>query len=113
MQNEIQKFMELAVADQIKTAGETVVITRPKQPSINITCKAVITSRDGAFDAEIGGAQYAVTGHALISRVSLEGGEFPKAGDNLTQATGEKWIMVNTILSQNDFGVSCDLIRKQ
>lgn len=111
--NEIMKFMQIAVADQIRTAGETVVITRPKQPSISITCEAVITSRDGTFDAVIGGAQYAVTGHALISRVSLEGGEFPKAGDNLTQATGEKWILTNAIMSQNDFGVSCDLIRKQ
>lgn len=95
----------------MRTAGETVTITRAKSPNVSITCKAVITSRDGTFDAMIGGAQYAVTGHALIQESSLTGGT-PKAGDTLQQSTGEKWILTNTIASSNDAGISCDLVRK-
>lgn len=110
MPNEIQKFMEIAVADQIRTAGEEVEITRQKVAGVRITCMAVITSRDGSFDAEVGGTQYSVSGHALIQRRSLQGGT-PQAGDLLTQETGEKWVLINAISSNNDAGLSCDLVR--
>lgn len=108
--NEVQKFMQMAVADQIATAGESVVITRVKDSTVNITCKAVITSRDGSYDAEVGGVQYGVSGHALIQKNSVVGGE-PQAGDRLTQKSGEKWVLTNTISSSNDAAISCDLVR--
>lgn len=109
--NEIQKFFEMAVQDQITTAGETVTITRPTNRDFNITVSAVITSRDGSYSAAVGGSEYSVTGHALIrkSDVNVE----IKAGDNLQQSTGEKWMIVNAISSSNDAGISCDLVRKQ
>lgn len=108
--NEVQKFFEMAVLDQIITAGESVVITRVKDSTVNITCKAVITSRDGSYDAEVGGVQYSVSGHALIQKNSVAGGE-PQAGDRLTQESGEKWLLTNTISSSNDAAISCDLVR--
>lgn len=80
--NEIQKFMALAVADQIATAGEVVIITRPTQRELTATVNAVITSRDGSFSATVGGSDYQVTGHALIRKTDLRGYEI-KAGDNL------------------------------
>lgn len=110
--NDIQKFMQIAVGDQIKTAGEEVEIVRPKHPEFRVRCKAVITSRDGSFSAAVGGAEYSVTGHALIQKSSLEGNEL-KVGDNIEQESGEIWIITNTISSNNDAGISCDLVRKQ
>lgn len=110
MQNEIMKFMQIAVADQITTAGENVIITRVKDSTVNITCKAVITSRDGTYDAMVGGVEYSVSGHALIQKISIVGGT-PQAGDRLTQANGEKWVLTNTISSSNDAAISCDLVR--
>ncbi len=101
----------MAVADQISTAGETVIITRPSNRDFSITVSAVITSRDGSLYAAVGGSEYSVTGHALIrkSDVNVE----IKPGDNLQQDTGEKWIITNAISSSNDAGISCDLVRKQ
>lgn len=52
--NDIQNFMQMAVADQIATAGEQVIITRSKDANVRITCMAVITSRDGSYDAVVG-----------------------------------------------------------
>lgn len=66
MMNEIQEFMNQAVADQVRTAGETITISRPKAQNVSFTASAVITSRDGTLDAEVGGAVYSITGHALI-----------------------------------------------
>lgn len=103
--------MEIGVADQIRTAGEQVVITRHKNQAVRITCMAVITSRDGSYDAEIGGVQYSVSGHALIQRKSISGQDYPKQGDVLTQESGEKWVLTNAISSNNDAGISCDLVR--
>lgn len=108
--NAIQEFMQIAVADQITTAGEDVIITRVKEPSVKIYCKAVVTSRDGTYDAMVGGVEYSVSGHALIQKISIAGGT-PQAGDRLTQANGEKWLLTNAISSSNDAGISCDLVR--
>lgn len=110
MLNEIKQFMKQGVADQIRTAGEQVLITRPKEKCVQFYCDAVITSRDGTLSAVVGGAEYSVTGHALISESSLNG-LMPKPGDNLTQSTGERWMITNAIISSNDAGVSCDLVR--
>lgn len=110
--NEIQKFMELGVDDQIMTAGEVVVITRPTQRSISYTVNAVVTSRDGSYSAQVGGGDYQVTGHALVRKRDLTSGQEIKVGDNLQQDSGEKWMIVNAISSSNDAGISCDLIRK-
>ena len=86
------------------------MITRPKEKCMQFYCDAVITSRDGTLSAVVGGAEYSVTGHALISESSLCG-LMPKPGDNLTQSTGERWMITNAIISSNDAGVSCDLVR--
>lgn len=108
--------MAEAVADQMRTAGESVIITRPKLQGFSLSATAVITSRDGTLDAEIGGATYAITGHALLQASSLDAGSssngYPKAGDVLAQSTGEKWLICNAIQSSNDAGISCDLVRK-
>lgn len=80
--NEIQKFMKLGVDDQIMTAGEVVIITRPTNRDISMTVNAVITSRDGSYSAAVGGSDYQVTGHALVRKRDLRGAEI-KAGDNL------------------------------
>lgn len=117
--NDILKFMQMAVQDQITTAGETVTITRPTNRDFNITVSAVITSRDGSYSAAVGGSEYSVTGHALIrksdvkSDVESDVNVEIKSGDNLQQSTGEKWMIVNAISSSNDAGISCDLVRKQ
>lgn len=108
--NAIQEFMQIAVADQIITAGENVIITRVKEPDVKIYCKAVVTSRDGTYDAMVGGVEYSVSGHALIQKISIVGGT-PQAGDRLTQESGEKWLLTNAISSNNDAGISCDLVR--
>lgn len=103
--------MQTAVADQISTAGETVVVTRPANRDFSITASAVITSRDGSYSAAVGGSEYSVTGHALIRKSGANAEIRP--GDNLQQGTGEKWIIVNAVSSSNDAGISCDLVRKQ
>lgn len=64
--NELKEFFIQAVADQARTAGESVVITRPKLQGFSLSATAVITSRDGTLEAAVGGATYAITGHALI-----------------------------------------------
>lgn len=115
--NEIQEFMAAAVADQMRTAGESITITRPKLQGFSLSATAVITSRDGTLDAEIGGVVYSITGHALIQASSiLDAGSssngYPKAGDVLAQSTGEKWLICNAIQSSNDAAISCDLVRK-
>lgn len=114
--NEIQEFMAAAVADQMRTAGETITITRPKLQGFSLSATAVITSRDGTLDADIGGVVYSITGHALIQASSIDAGSsssgYPKAGDVLSQTTGEKWLICNAIQSSNDAGISCDLVRK-
>lgn len=111
--NDIQKFMAMAVEDQILTAGEVVAITRPTDRTVNFTVSAVITSRDGTYYAAVGGSEYSVTGHALIRKTDVPTGTEIKAGDNLQQGTGEKWLITNAISSSNDAGISCDLVRKQ
>lgn len=118
MMNELQKFMAAAVADQMKTAGESVLITRPKSQGFSLSATAVISARDGTLDAAVGGAVVAITGHALIAASSIvdagsSSNNYPKAGDVLSQTNGDKWLIINAIQSSNDCGISCDLVRKQ
>lgn len=108
MSNAIQDFMQMAVADQILTAGHSCTVEAGKPRSYTLTCKAVVTSRDGSLDAQVGGAVYAVTGHALIQKSSIS--QAPKPGDRISvDGESNKWLILNAISSPNDAGISCDL----
>lgn len=100
--------MALAVEDQIKTAGSACTVVAGAPRSYTLPCKAVLTSRDGSMDADVGGAVYAVTGHALIKKDSIS--QAPKPGDRISvDGESNKWLILNAISSPNDAGISCDL----
>lgn len=92
------------------TAGTTVVISRPKDRTYSLSCQAVVTSRDGTLDAQVGGAVYGVTGHALIMRTPEVDARPPHPADTLVEGNN-RWFIVNAIYSDNDAAISCDLSR--
>lgn len=108
--NEIREFMKIAVQDQMRTAGDSCIVTGAAGRSYTLHCLAVITSRDGSMDAAVGGTVYSITGHALIQMESIA--QAPRPSDKIkVQGSEEEWIMINIISSPNDQAYSCDLVR--
>lgn len=108
--NDIEQFMQMAVQDQMNTAGHSCVVTAGKPRNYTLECKAVITSRDGSMDAEVGGTLISITGHALIQMASIS--QAPKPGDRISvKGSDDEWLMTNVISSPNDRAYSCDLVR--
>lgn len=104
--------MQLAVKAQMGTAGDAchVQSAAGRPTAYNLACTAVVTSRDGSVDAQVGGDIFAVTGHALISKASIS--QEPMPHDTLTvDGSGVKWQLASVIHSPNDAAYSCDLVR--
>lgn len=107
MSNLLKEFLTVGVADQIAVMGQDCVLYDTLKGTTTPSFQAVVTSRDGQTEVEVGGITYSVTGHALIPATN---GITPKTGNRL-ETEGETWLLVSAVKSSNDAAFSCDMVR--
>lgn len=107
MSNLLKEFLTEGVADQIAVMGQDCVLYDTLKGTTTPSFQAVVTSRDGQTEVEVGGITYSVTGHALIPATN---GITPKIGNRL-ETEGETWLLVSAVKSSNDAAFSCDMVR--
>lgn len=107
MSNLLKEFLTEGVADQIAVMGQDCVLQDTLKGTTSPSFQAVVTSRDGQTEVEVGGITYSISGHALIpSNQAIT----PKVGQRL-ETEGETWLLVSVIKSALDSAFSCDLVR--
>lgn len=105
--NQLEKFFEQGVSDQLKVMGSTIKIKSMPSKELSKEFVAVITERTGDLQAEVGGAVYTVNAHALIP---LSCGFTPKVTDHILSKDNE-YIIVSVVRSIVDKAYACDLVR--
>lgn len=107
MSNLLKEFLADGVADQVAIMGSQCVMTDNLKGTSTPSFQAVVTSRDGSTEVEVGGITYTISGHALIPSNQ---GILPKVGNRL-EVEGEVWLIVSVVKSTLDAAYSCDLVR--
>lgn len=107
MSNLLKEFLTQGIADQVVIMGQDCVLCDTLKGTTTPSFQAVVTSRDGQTEVEVGGITYSVTGHALIPATN---GITPKIGNRL-ETEGETWLLVSAVKSSNDAAFSCDMVR--
>ena len=107
MSNLLKEFLADGVADQVAIMGSQCVISDNLKGTISPSFQAVVTSRDGSTEVEVGGITYTISGHALIPSNQ---GILPQVGNRL-EVDNEAWLIVSVVKSSLDGAYSCDLVR--
>lgn len=107
MSNLLKEFLADGVADQVAMMGSKCVILDNLKGTSTPSFQAVVTSRDGSTEVEVGGITYTISGHALIPSNQ---GILPKVGNRL-EVDNQAWLIVSVVKSALDAAYSCDLVR--
>lgn len=107
MSNLLKEFFSDGVKDQITVMGQECKLNDVIKGYTSPSFYAIITSKDGLTEVEVGGITYNISGHALIpSNTNI----IPKIGNRL-ESEGEVWLIVSSIKSSTEAAYSCDLVR--
>ena len=107
MSNLLREFLEAGIADQILVMGQPCKLADTLNGTISPSFQAVVTSRDGQTEVELGGITYTISGQALIPDACPSQ---PKVGNRL-ETDKEVWLIVSVVKSTLDAAYSCDLVR--
>lgn len=103
----LKKFFEQGLNDQIKTMGEDVKIVDKIKRTETPEFQAIVTSKNGDLEIELGALTYTANAHALIP-ASIGQADF--IGNRLMTKEGE-YIILSAVKSTGEAAYSCDLVK--
>lgn len=103
----LKKFFQEGYNDQLAVMGEVCKIKNNIKQTETNEFKAVITTKDGKLEVEIGAVTYLVDSHALIP---ASFGQEQIVGNRLMTKDAE-YIITSAVKSLSDAAYSCDLVK--
>lgn len=103
----IEDFFAQGVADQVSVMGSPVKLKSMPKGTLSKEFKAILTSRSGDLQLEVGGALYTVTAHVLIP---TSANIIPKVSDQIISGEDE-YVIITVVRSVIDKAFSCDLVK--